>query len=148
MRTMLLVTTLAAAGSLGQTPSGIAAVNNTRLYFERAGSGPAVVLLHGGNLDSRVWDDQFLPLSQLFTVVRHDIRPYGRSAASEKEFSSVEDLRALLDHLKITPGTTWQSGSGYRLPNASRTDVIPGAGHMTNMEVPGRTNQLLTAFFR
>jgi pimeloyl-ACP methyl ester carboxylesterase len=89
------------SGSLGQTQSGIAEVNNTRLYFERTGSGPAVVLLHGGNLDSRMWDDQVSPLSQSFTVVRHDIRPYGRSAPSEKGFSSVEDLRGLLDHLGI-----------------------------------------------
>ena len=42
-----------------------------------------------------------LPLSQSFTIVRHDIRPSGRSAPSEKGFSSVEDLRALLDHLGI-----------------------------------------------
>ena len=100
MRTTILLLT-ALLGSLGQAQSGIAEVNNTRLYFERAGSGPAVVLLHGGNLDSRMWDDQVAPLSQSFTVVRHDIRPYGRSAPSEKGFSSVEDLRALLDHLGI-----------------------------------------------
>jgi pimeloyl-ACP methyl ester carboxylesterase len=99
--TLLLMAALT-AGLLGQAQSGIADVNGTRLYFERAGSGPAVVFLHGGNLDSRMWDDQFVPLSPSFTVVRHDIRPYGRSAATEKGFSSVEDLRALLDHLKIT----------------------------------------------
>ena len=74
MRTTILLLT-ALLGSLGQAQSGIAEVNNTRLYFERAGSGPAVVLLHGGNLDSRMWDDQVAPLSQSFTVVRHDIRP-------------------------------------------------------------------------
>ena len=96
---LLLLTTL--TGTLDQTRSGTAEVNDTRLYYERAGSGPAVVLLHGGNLDSRMWDDQFVPLSQSFTVVRYDIRPYGRSAPSEKGFSSVEDLRALLDHLGI-----------------------------------------------
>jgi 3-oxoadipate enol-lactonase len=101
MRATLLLLTLL-IGSLGQAQSGIAEVNNTRLYFERAGAGPVVVLLHGGNLDSRMWDDQFVPLSRSFTVVRHDIRPYGRSAPSEKGFSSVEDLRALLDHLQIT----------------------------------------------
>ena len=95
---MLLISLV---GWLSQSQSGIADVNNTRLYFERAGSGPPVVLLHGGNLDSRMWDGQFVPLSQRFTVIRHDIRPYGRSALSEKGFSSVDDLRGLLDHLGI-----------------------------------------------
>jgi 3-oxoadipate enol-lactonase len=99
---IVLLTALAAFGAARQERSGIAEVNGTRLYFERAGSGPAVVLLHGGNLDARMWDDQFVPLSQSFTVVRHDIRPYGRSATSEKGFSNVDDLRALLDHLGIT----------------------------------------------
>ena len=74
LRTTVLLLTLL-AGPLPQTQSGIADVNGTRLYFERAGSGAPVVLLHGGNLDSRMWDDQFVPLSRAFTVVRYDIRP-------------------------------------------------------------------------
>ena len=35
-------------------------------------------------------------------MVRYNIRPYGRSATTEEGFSSVEDLRALLDHLRIS----------------------------------------------
>ena len=87
----------------GQAPpaSGIAEVNGTRLYYERAGGGPAVVLLHGGNLDSRMWDDQMPVLVKSFGVIRYDIRPYGRSAETEKGFSSVEDLRALMDYLNV-----------------------------------------------
>ena len=89
--------------ALAQTPpaSGVAEVNDTRLYYERAGSGPAVVLLHGGNLDRRMWDDQMPVLTKSFTVIRYDIRPYGRSAETVKGFSSVDDLRALLDYLGI-----------------------------------------------
>ena len=100
--TTLLLTAVAVSTSFGPAQSGIAEVNNTRLYYERAGSGPAVVLLHGGNLDSRMWDDQYGLLAQMFTVIRYDIRPYGRSANTEKGFSSVDDLSALLDHLRIS----------------------------------------------
>lgn len=82
-------------------PSGIAEVNGTRLYYERSGNGPVVVLLHGGNLDARMWDDQMPALTKSFTVIRYDIRPYGRSAGTEKGFSSVEDLRALMDYLGV-----------------------------------------------
>ena len=81
--------------------SGIAEVNGTRLYYETAGSGSHVVLLHGGNLDSRMWDDQMPFLAKSFTVTRYDIRPYGRSALTEKGFSSVDDLAALMDFLGI-----------------------------------------------
>jgi pimeloyl-ACP methyl ester carboxylesterase len=97
------VVTLLASHAVAQTPpaSGIAEVNGTRLYYERTGSGPVVVLLHGGNLDSRMWDDQVPVLAKSFTVIRYDIRPYGRSAATQKGFSSVEDLRALLDYLGV-----------------------------------------------
>ena len=82
--------------------TGIAEVNGTRLYYETTGSGPHVVLLHGGNLDSRMWDDQVPFLATSFTVTRYDIRPYGRSALTDKGFSSVDDLAALLDFLGIT----------------------------------------------
>ena len=128
MRTCpLLFAAVIAAGSLCQAQSGIAEVNNTRLVPAARRLWPAVVLLHGGNLDSRMWDDQFLPLSHSFTVIRHDIRPYRRSAVTKKGFSSVEDLRALLDHLGITRaslvglslGGGSQSISRSRIRNAS-----------------------------
>jgi pimeloyl-ACP methyl ester carboxylesterase len=83
------------------TRAGIADVNGTRLYYETTGSGPHVVLLHGGNLDSRMWDDQVPFLAKSFTVTRYDIRPYGRSGPAEKGFSSVDDLAALMDFLGI-----------------------------------------------
>ncbi len=95
------LTTAWAAGAQTPPASGIAAVNHTRLYYERTGSGPAVVLLHGGNLDARMWDDQVPVLAKAFTVIRYDIRPYGRSAETEKGYSSVEDLRALMDFLGL-----------------------------------------------
>jgi 3-oxoadipate enol-lactonase len=102
-RLSVLVWMILPLQALAQMPpaSGIAAVNGTRLYYERTGSGAVVVLLHGGNLDRRMWDDQMPVLSKSFTVIRYDIRPYGRSAGTEKGFSSVDDLRALLDYLGV-----------------------------------------------
>lgn len=77
-------------------------VNGTRLYCEEAGDGPAVVLLHGFTLDTRMWDDQFLPLAQHFRVIRYDLRGFGQSALpTDTPYSHVEDLRALLDRLAI-----------------------------------------------
>ncbi|HEY0173720.1 MAG TPA: alpha/beta fold hydrolase [Pyrinomonadaceae bacterium] len=81
--------------------SGFAEVNGTRLYYESAGGGPAVVLVHGGLVDGRLWDAQMGPLSKRLRVVRYDLRGFGRSAAATEPFSHIEDLRALLDFLKI-----------------------------------------------
>lgn len=77
-------------------------LNDTRLYCEIAGSGEAVVLIHGFTLDTRMWDDQFLPLAHHFQVIRYDLRGFGKSAVpTNKPYSHVADLKALLDHLQI-----------------------------------------------
>ncbi len=82
--------------------SGLAHVNGTRLYFEVAGSGPAVVLLHGFSLDTRMWEDQFDVYSREFRVVRYDQRGFGKSdVPTDEAYSGVEDLRSLLDYLAI-----------------------------------------------
>jgi 3-oxoadipate enol-lactonase len=88
-----------------QPASGFAEVNGTKLYYEALGTGPAVVLIHGGLVDSRLWDDQMKPLSKRFRVVRYDLRGFGRSAAAAEPFSHLEDLRGLLDFLKIERAT-------------------------------------------
>src|SRR5688500_3428502 len=75
----------AAAMAGAQAPgraSGFAEVNGTRLYYETAGRGLEVVLIHGGLVDSRLWDEQVGTLSKRFRVVRYDLRGYGRSAAA------------------------------------------------------------------
>jgi pimeloyl-ACP methyl ester carboxylesterase len=78
------------------------AVTDTHLYCEEAGAGPAVVLIHGFTLDTRMWDDQFLPLAQRFRAIRYDLRGFGRSTLpTDTPYSHVEDLRALLDQLGI-----------------------------------------------
>jgi pimeloyl-ACP methyl ester carboxylesterase len=85
-----------------QHPSGFAALNGATLYYETAGSGPPLVLVHSGIADSRMWDDQWQPFSQHFQVVRYDLRGFGRSAPLAGEFSHPADLLALLDFLAIS----------------------------------------------
>src|SRR5687768_14536272 len=106
----LITRTLIAAILLGcgvalraqTTPaSGSAEVNGTKLYYEAAGSGHALVLLHGGAVDSRAWDDQFAEFSRHFRVVRYDLRGSGKSASPDKPFSNTEDLFGLLKFLKV-----------------------------------------------
>jgi len=81
--------------------AGFAEVNGTRLYYETAGSGEPVVLLHAFMFDARMWDDQFDVLAGEFRVIRYDARGFGRSALPKpgEPYSHVDDLAALLEKL-------------------------------------------------
>jgi len=81
--------------------SDVAAVNGTRLYYEVAGRGVPVVLVHGLGLDTRMWDGQFDVLAERYRVIRYDLRGFGKSALpTEERFGHADDLRALLDYLE------------------------------------------------
>jgi pimeloyl-ACP methyl ester carboxylesterase len=83
------------------TTSGFIDVEGTRLYYEVAGSGPPVVLLHGGFLDLRQWDDQFEVLAREHQVIRYDARGYGRSSLGTVPYSHYADLATLLRVLAV-----------------------------------------------
>jgi pimeloyl-ACP methyl ester carboxylesterase len=85
------------------THNGFADINGTRLHYEVAGSGDPLVLIHGGTLDLRMWDDQFLPFARHYQVIRYDMRDYGQSALPTGEsYAPADDLMALLHHLGLT----------------------------------------------
>jgi 3-oxoadipate enol-lactonase len=72
------------------------------LYYEVEGDGAPVVLVHGLALDTRMWDDQVPALADVATVVRYDVRGFGRSARdAATPYSHAADLWRLLDHLGI-----------------------------------------------
>lgn len=81
--------------------SGLAEVNGTKLYYETMGKGRAVVFIHGGLVDSRMWDDQLAEFARHYRVVRYDLRGFGKSDFPAAPFSHVKDLYALLKFLKV-----------------------------------------------
>jgi pimeloyl-ACP methyl ester carboxylesterase len=72
-----------------------------QLYYEAAGRGEAVVLLHGGFGDRRMWEAQFGELAADFRVIRFDFRGFGRSPPPGTVYSPAEDLCLLLEHLGV-----------------------------------------------
>ncbi|MFD7920534.1 alpha/beta fold hydrolase [Streptomyces sp. NPDC059740] len=87
-----------------EVTAGLAPVpGGGELFYEVAGDGPAVVLLHGGMLDNHMWDEQFAWLSRSgHRVVRYDARGHGLSSDIKGDYAHHEDLRALLAHLGIS----------------------------------------------
>jgi 3-oxoadipate enol-lactonase len=90
--------------------TGVAHVNNTELYYEVAGTGHPLTLIHGMLLDRRSWDDQFDVFARQYRVVRYDMQGWGDSAQEQAEqpFSPRQDLLSLLDYLNIN--TTYLLG--------------------------------------
>ena len=70
-------------------------VQGLRIGFERAGSGPPLVLVHGAVSDSRVWRRQVDALSDEFTVVAWDAPGCGSSADPPESFRLAEYADAL-----------------------------------------------------
>ena len=113
-----VVSFLSGGESAGQTGvrDGFAPVENGHLYYQIAGSGDVVVLIHGNAGDHRHWDYQFDRFASGFTVIRYDVRGWGQSADPVIGFpySNFADLAALLDHLDVESAhiVGWSMGSG------------------------------------
>ncbi|WP_410592615.1 alpha/beta fold hydrolase [Amycolatopsis sp. lyj-23] len=72
-------------------------VGGTAFGCDEAGEGPAVVLLHAGIGDRRMWDAQFTELAATHRVIRYDRRGFGETRGETGEHAHYEDLLALLD---------------------------------------------------
>jgi pimeloyl-ACP methyl ester carboxylesterase len=105
--------------------AGYAQVNGIRLYYVDAGSGPAVVLLHGGLANSDYLSDQARALAASYRVILVDSRGHGRSTRDERPFGyelMADDVLALLDTLKIDKAAIvgWSDGAIIGLDLAMR----------------------------
>jgi pimeloyl-ACP methyl ester carboxylesterase len=83
--------------------SGLLDVGGASLWYEQAGEGEPLVLLHGFTLDARLWDSLFGALAEHFRAIRYDLRGHGRSSlpVQDRPYSHVADLEGLLDALGI-----------------------------------------------
>jgi 3-oxoadipate enol-lactonase len=96
---------LGCAGEPIEVKTGYVDVEGARLYYEEAGQGTPVVLIHGGFLDRRMWDGQFEVLAQRFRAIRYDVRAHGLSHADSVAFADHEDLRQLMVALDVPSAT-------------------------------------------
>ncbi len=72
------------------------------LSHDVAGEGPALVLLHSGVCDRRMWDAQWPALIEAgYRLVRCDFRGFGGTPAADGPGNDAEDVLELLDALGI-----------------------------------------------
>lgn len=123
--------------------SGFAEINVSRIYYEIAGIGEPLILIHGWSFDTRCWDDQFDIFSKEYRVVRYDLRGFGRSALPDTGavYSHTDDLVSLLDFLKIEKAHIMGHSFGGKIsfdfvlnnPSKVISLILPDAA----MDVPG-----------
>ena len=80
-----------------------AEINGARLYYQRQGSGPETVFLHGAGGSHLVWWQQIESFGRHFRCTTYDARGWGLSRGQMRvgRFAFGTDLIALLDHLEI-----------------------------------------------
>lgn len=84
-----------------QAKSGFVNIDKAQIYYEIAGQGTLLVMIHAGVADSRQWNNEFAFFARSHRVVRYDMRGFGKSEPVEGEFSHMGDLVALLDALGL-----------------------------------------------
>ena len=85
----------------GAAETGFVEVEGGRLYYEAAGSGQPLVLVHAGVADCRMWDEQISAFAQRYRVIRYDTRGFGKTTSEDVSFSNRQDIVDLLRHLGI-----------------------------------------------
>ncbi|MCD9878487.1 alpha/beta fold hydrolase [Streptomyces guryensis] len=83
----------------------IADSDGTSIYYERHGSGPAILFVHGSGGHHAAWWQQVAALREEFTVVTVDLRGFGKSDSSMPEFDGQDfpgDIVAVLDQEHLT----------------------------------------------
>ena len=102
--------------SFGQVSnSGYIRLDSDSIFYELAGSGNAIILIHDDLLHREVWDDQFSFFSRGYKVIRYDRRGYGKSSPATGSYTHLDDLVTLYRHLKIDTAILVASSSGGAL---------------------------------
>jgi len=113
-----------------EAATGVADVNGTGLYYEIAGSGDPIVLIHGTCGDRRYYDDQFKTFAKSHKVLRYDVRGFGKSSLPVEgiAYSDPDDLKALLQYLGISKAHT----AGYSMGSGIAVDFVLTYPEMSN----------------
>ena len=89
-------------------------MDGTRVAYDRCGTGPAIVLLHGGGSTRQEWHEAgyVKRLRDNFTVITVDLRGHGESGhpthpADYTQDKMMQDILAVVDSCRIEYFIVW-----------------------------------------
>jgi pimeloyl-ACP methyl ester carboxylesterase len=96
--------------------SGHAPVNGISIWYASFGSGPPVILLHGGLANSNYWGNQVPTLAKSHRVIVMDSRGHGRSTRDSQPYGytlMASDVIGLMDYLGVPQAAIvgWSDGA-------------------------------------
>ncbi|BBY29476.1 alpha/beta fold hydrolase [Mycolicibacterium sediminis] len=117
-------------------------IHGYRRAFRVAGSGPAILLIHGIGDNSTTWSTVQAKLAQRFTVIAPDLLGHGKSDKPRADYSvaayanGMRDLLSVLDVEKVTVvGHSLGGGVAmqfaYQFPQLVDRLILVGAGGVT-----------------
>ena len=130
--------------------SGYVNVDGGKLFYEIAGKGENIVLLHDGMVNCYIWDEQFQVLARNYRVIRYDRRGYGKSSDPQSKYSHIDDLNQVFLQLKVEKAVIFgMSSGGGQAINFALTypekvkglvlvgSVVSGFGYTKHMDTRG-----------
>ena len=128
----------AAPGAPGAAPASpqrrtATSKDGTRIAYDVEGTGPALVLVHGGGQTGRSWSERgyVAPLRDNFTVITLDLRGFGDSGRPVVPDAYaldrvLEDILAVADAAKAPRFHLWGFGHGATIARylAARSDRV------------------------
>lgn len=137
-----------------------ALINGTAVYFERRGTGPVLLMLHGIGSRSRSFRKQLEGLSDAYTAVAWDAPGYGRSGDPPVPItmeSLADDAAGLVEHLGTERAHVLGHSMGgvvaqllyhrhpQRVASLILSDTMPGSGSLPEPERAARLQARLAA---
>jgi len=112
-----VTTTGTTAGRLAGRTAGTITANGAELYYERRGSGRALLLIPGASGDAEMFARAADALATQFTVVTYDRRGNSRSPAPAGWVATTvdeqaDDAAALIEGLGLAPALVFGNSSG------------------------------------
>ena len=125
------------------------------LAYDLVGEGPLVLLIHGTNLDRRMWQEESILLRSNYRVLSVDLRGQGASDFPDSSYSNHSDLIDLLGELAVDEAFIIGLSAGAQAaldmavasPNLVRAMILvsPSLSGFTPKELPPFLDDLMVA---
>lgn len=133
----------------GPAAAETAKINGLDLFYEVAGEGKPLVMIHGAYMNNDTWGGLKEALAENYRVIAVEMQAHGRTSDRDTPISytgMADDVAALLDHLEIEKATILGYSMGgsvaIRLaidhPEKVERIVAASAGYRYDLETMGQ----------